>query len=207
MDWATISALATAGGTLVLAVATFASVRSASRSAQIAERAFQVGLRPLLMSSRLEDPMQKIRYVDEHWVHLEGGRAVAEITDGSIYLAMSVRNAGNGIAVLRSWHLSLQPSGQPPPAQDQFRPHGRDLYIPTGDIGFWQAAVRDPNDALYPGLRAAIEQRQTFSVDILYGDHEGGQLTISRFTIAPARESSWLCSVVRHWYLDRPAPR
>ena len=37
-DWATISSLATAGGTLVLAVATFASVRSANRAAHSAER-------------------------------------------------------------------------------------------------------------------------------------------------------------------------
>jgi hypothetical protein len=31
-DWTTISSLATAGGTLVLALATFASVRSANRA-------------------------------------------------------------------------------------------------------------------------------------------------------------------------------
>jgi hypothetical protein len=37
-DWVTISALATAGGTLVLAGATFASVRSANRSSRLAER-------------------------------------------------------------------------------------------------------------------------------------------------------------------------
>ena len=35
-DWVTISSLATAGGTLVLAVATFSSVRSANRSARVA---------------------------------------------------------------------------------------------------------------------------------------------------------------------------
>ena len=37
-DWVTISSLATAGGTLVLAVATFSSVRSANRSARVAEQ-------------------------------------------------------------------------------------------------------------------------------------------------------------------------
>lgn len=36
-DWVTISTLATAGGNMVLAVATFASVRSANRSARITE--------------------------------------------------------------------------------------------------------------------------------------------------------------------------
>jgi hypothetical protein len=48
-DWATISALATAGGTLVLAGATFASVRSANRAARAAENSMLAGLRPLLI--------------------------------------------------------------------------------------------------------------------------------------------------------------
>ena len=208
-DWVTISALITAAGTLVLAVATFASVRSANRAARIAERAFQVGLRPLLMPSRLEDPAQKIRWVDEHWARVEGGRASVEVAEGNIYLAMSVRNAGNGIAVLQAWHIEaeLMPAGRPPPERDQFRPHTRDLYIPAGDTGFWQAALRDPNDGLYADLLGVIQRRQSFTIDVLYGDHEGGQRTISRFTVAPARESQWLCSVVRHWNLDRPDPR
>ena len=49
-DWATISSLATAGGTLVLAMATFASVRSANQSARVAERSLLVGLRPVLFT-------------------------------------------------------------------------------------------------------------------------------------------------------------
>jgi hypothetical protein len=36
-DWATVASLATAGGTLILAIATFASVRSAHRAARVAE--------------------------------------------------------------------------------------------------------------------------------------------------------------------------
>jgi hypothetical protein len=63
-DWPTIASLATAGGTLVLAVATFSSVRSgqratriAERSTQIAERALLIGLRPVLVPSRVTDPI------------------------------------------------------------------------------------------------------------------------------------------------------
>jgi hypothetical protein len=59
-DWATISALATAGGTVVLAGATFASVRSANRSARLAEVSLMAGLRPLLLPSRLQDEPQKV---------------------------------------------------------------------------------------------------------------------------------------------------
>src|ERR1700692_4305776 len=58
-DWVTISALATAGGTLVLAVATFSSVRSANRAARAAERSLLAGLRPVLLASRLQDAPHK----------------------------------------------------------------------------------------------------------------------------------------------------
>jgi hypothetical protein len=76
MDWTTISSLATAAGTLVLGVATFASVRSANRAARAAEASLLAGLRPLLVPSRLQDPPQKVSYVDQHWLRIEGGRAV-----------------------------------------------------------------------------------------------------------------------------------
>ncbi len=49
ISWVTISSLATAGGTLVLAVATFSSVRSANRAAWVAEDSLLAGTQPLLM--------------------------------------------------------------------------------------------------------------------------------------------------------------
>src|SRR5215470_5310872 len=100
MDWTTAASLATAGGTLVLAIATFASVRSNNRSARVVEYAMQLGIRPLLMPSRLEDATQKIRWGDGHGAALSGAGAHVEIDDDNVYLAMSVRNAGSGIAVL-----------------------------------------------------------------------------------------------------------
>jgi hypothetical protein len=71
-NWTTISSLATAGGTLVLGIATFAAVRSANRAARIAERSFQIGLRPVLAPSRLEDAPQKVMFVDHHWMTRRG---------------------------------------------------------------------------------------------------------------------------------------
>jgi hypothetical protein len=44
-------------------------------------------------------------------------------------------------------------------------------------------------------------------MELLYSDHEGGQHAIGRFTLSPAGDSRWLCSVVRHRNLDRPDPR
>src|SRR3954471_16422528 len=102
-DWATISSLATAAGTLILALATFVALRSANRSARIAEAALQEQRRPLLGPSRLEDPKQKIMFLEGHWVSADGGRAAVEHVDGAVYLAISLRNVGSGIAVCQGW--------------------------------------------------------------------------------------------------------
>jgi hypothetical protein len=105
MDTSTIASLATAGGTLILAIATFSSTRSANRAARVSEQALNVGLRPLLFSARPQDATQKVGYGDDHWVALRGGLAVAQEADGNIYLAMPLRNVAAGIAVLHGWYL------------------------------------------------------------------------------------------------------
>src|ERR1700746_2636792 len=99
-DWVTISSLATAGGTLVLAVATFSAVRSSNRSARLAEESLLAGLRPLLIPSLSGDPVHKAFWGDGHVAKVEGGRAVAEQVGDVVYLAMGLRNVGAGIGVL-----------------------------------------------------------------------------------------------------------
>ncbi|MDQ6747375.1 MAG: hypothetical protein M3010_04625, partial [Candidatus Dormibacteraeota bacterium] len=77
-DWVTISSLATAGGTLVLAVATFSSVKSANRTARLAERSLLAGLRPVLTPSREDDPSERVRFGDQQVLHVQGhGGAIA----------------------------------------------------------------------------------------------------------------------------------
>ncbi len=212
IDWATIATFATAVGTLVLAAATFAAVRSANRSARVAEASFLVNLRPVLVTSRLDDAPQKIRWVDDHWAHLDGSQAIIEFVDGSIYLAISVRNVGSGLAVTFGWSVMTElVHGDTPHADpEQFRMQTRDLYIPAGDVGFWQGAIRDREDPAYAALSKDINDIQPFTIDVLYGDHEGGQRTITRFGMIPRRDGDvtrWFPSVARHWSLDRPDPR
>jgi hypothetical protein len=48
----------------------------------------------------------------------------------------------------------------------------------------------------------------SFTVDILYGDAEGGQRMIIRFSVFPiADRDEMLAIAVHHWNLDRPDPR
>jgi hypothetical protein len=70
---------------------------------------------------------------------------------------------------------------------DSFRPQTRDLFIASGDVGFWQAAIRDPADRDYAGVREAGEARRPFLIQLLHADHEGGQLSISLFRALAAR--------------------
>ena len=211
-DWSTISALATGVGTLVLAVATFAAVRSSNRSARIAEVALQEQRRPIFTQSRLDDPVQKIMFVEQRWVVARGGRGVAE-HDGSIYLAMSLRNVGAGIGVCQAWHVAAGSDNvaREHTPEDQFRLQTRDLYVPAGDIGMWQGALRDRNDATYQAVAEAIDNQQMISVELLYSDQVGLQRTISRFGLVPYQAEDgkveWIATINRHWYLDRPGPR
>lgn len=209
MDAVTISALLTAVGTLVLAIATFGATRSANRAARVAERALQVNLRPVLMASRFDDPMQKIRFQDDHWVRVNGGSAAVEICDDVIYLVMSLRNVGAGIGVLQGYYLwpSERSGRDPHPEPEQFTLQTRDLYVAAGDVGVWQAALRDRSDPRWDHVVAAAKDGRLIIVDLLYSDHDAGQRTITRYAITPASTTDhWLISAARHWNLDRADP-
>jgi hypothetical protein len=211
MDWATAASLATAAGTLVLAVATFVSVRSANRAARVAERTLLAGIRPLLVPSRPQDPEQKIGFADHRWVRVPGGQAAVEVGEDAIYLVMSLRNVGSGLGVLHGWRFhadgTYATASERHSPLEQFRRLGRDIYVPATEMGFWQGALRDPAEPDFAAARDAAATRQQMAVELLYGDYEGGQRVISRFAIIPAGDDRWLATVSRHWNLDRPDPR
>jgi hypothetical protein len=207
--WETVSSFATGVGTLVLAVATFWAVRSSNRSARIAEESLLAGLCPLLLQSRAGDPEQKVLWQDRHAARLSGGRAVFEEQDGVIYLAMGLRNAGAGIAVLHGWHARSDQAFAADPHADlrDFRRQNMDLYIAPSDAGYWEGAIRADDDPLRPGLLSALAERRPFTIELLYGDQAGGQRTISRFHVLPADDKGWYCQANLHRNIDRPDPR
>ncbi len=208
-DWVTISSLATAGGTLVLAVATFSSVRSANRSARAAERSLLAGVRPILIPSRDEDTPELVRFGDGVVLTIPGHGAAIEIENDRVYMGLALRNGGTGLAVIHGWSAQVRErteSAMPDP--DTFRRQQRDLYIPPGETGFWQAAVRERSDPLYETLRRAASEHARVMVDVLYGDYEGGQRTIARFGINAWPEvQGERAEVLRYWSVDGSDPR
>lgn len=208
VDWATISSLATATGTLVLAVATFAAVRSANQAARTAEHSLLAAMRPLFVPSRLQDDVQKVLFADGKWLRVPGGCATVEVDNGVIYLTMSLRNVGSGIGIIHGWRFYPDwDPGRRPPRLDEFQLQTRDLYLPPGDVGFWQAAFRDQDDPRYDDACRAVTSRGQMTVDLLYGDHEGGQRVITRFGLLTRGDEGWLLTAGRYWNVDRPDPR
>lgn len=216
-DWASWG---TSVGTLVLAGATFAAIRSSNRSARIAERSLLAGLRPLLVVAHRDDRSQEIQFADGRVFESEPGHALFRTDNSVIYIAIPLRNAGTGVAHLQGYRLDpesadsvqadpLGPArhrrGGPPPDPATFATQQRDLYIAPGDTGFWQAALRDPTERLYTANLEAHRTRGRVTVDILYGDLDDGQPAVTRFVLLPSRDSTWHCDATHHW--GNPAGR
>jgi hypothetical protein len=210
-DWA---GWGTSIGTLVLAGATFASIRSSNRSARIAERSLLAGQRPLLVAARREDPAQEIQFADGRVLDNPSTQALFLPDDDVIYLAIPLRNAGAGIAHLQGYRLDPEPAdrvqtdplgparhrrGDQAPDPATFAQQQRDLYIAAGDTGFWQAALRDPTSSIYTATQRAHHTRGRLTIDLLYGDLEDGQPTITRFVLLPAPPDAWRCDTTHHW--------
>lgn len=125
MDWPTIASLATAAGTLVLAVATYGSVRASRRSSRVAEQSLALNLRPVLVTSRVDDPPIEIMFGDGRYVKVAGATAAVEVEDDNLYFAIPLRNAGSGLAIIRSWRLSGERPGRRDPHAplSEFRDH------------------------------------------------------------------------------------
>jgi hypothetical protein len=208
-DWTAIASMATAGGTLVLAGATYGSVRSANRAARVAERSLLAGIRPLLIPTRPDDPYEKIGFQDTDRFRVEGGRALAMVEGDVVYLAFSLRNIGAGIAVLDRWCLApgIIAGDQDHLPLERFHRLTRDLYLAASSQGFWQGALRNRSDPEWEAAAKAVKDRNPLTIDVLYGDYEGGQRTITRFVIRPMGEDDWFTTASRHWNLDRDDPR
>ena len=207
-DWVTISSLATAGGTLVLAIATFSSVRSANRSARVAERALLVGQRPVLITTHEDDPDQTARFGDGMLIEVSGHGGTIELARENLYLAIGLRNGGSGLALIHGWRIEVSDqTGNRPPSVDEFRRQQRDIYIPPGETGYWQGAIRDRSDPYYDEIRSAMRAGARVSVDLIYGDYEGGQRTITRIGLTTDDDRGYRAEIGRYWNIDGIDPR
>ena len=160
------------------------------------------------VQSSADDPPQRIGFMDKVAVTAPGGAAGVDVVDDKFYLVLSLRNVGPGIGVLHGGYLHPErprARGDHTPL-DRFHLLSRDIYIPSGKLGFWQFALRGPDDPERVAMLEAVE-RGAFAAEVLYGDYEGGQRVITLFGVFREDDGVWRHSAVRHWQLDRSDPR
>jgi hypothetical protein len=172
----------------------------------VAELSLLAGLRPLLVPSSEEDAPVIVAFADGVSVTAPGGGVGVEVIDGRVYLAVTLRNVGPGLGVLHGGYVHDSRVGgrEDHPPLDEFRRLILDLYVPPGKVGYWQIAFRE-EDERRDEVLAAVESGE-FSIDVLYGDYEGGQRVVSRYGVF-RQDGSLRLRVVRHWQLDRADPR
>lgn len=80
--------------------------------------------------------------------------------------------------------------------------------MPPGDVTFWQGAIRDEDDPTHAPMIKGVEEGAV-TVDLLYRDHEGGQRTVSRFSLVrrdqrpgEVGEPEWWVNLSRHRTVD-----
>jgi hypothetical protein len=113
---------------------------------------------------------------------------------------------GTGIAVLHAWWQGIAPRIERSNIDD-YHQLTLDLYVPTGDAGYWQGALRDPAREEFRMAVDAIAAHKSLLIDLLYGDHLGAQRYVTRFLLRPLDDGTWLPSVIRHWSVDGADPR
>ncbi|MES1247479.1 MAG: hypothetical protein ABUS54_07395 [Actinomycetota bacterium] len=167
-DWATISALATAGGTLALAFTTYASVRSANRAARVAEASLLADLRPLLVESFESDETLRVNFRDIAGVALLLDAALDFVRRGETdradeILARALDRTRTTIGELRDLSFNLEPvvlrdhgfsSAVTALAQDKGIEHAIQVEL---DVSAADALGEREQAALYQIVREALE--------------------------------------------------
>ena len=188
-DTSTIASLATAGGTLVLAVATFASTALGQpRGAHV-----RAGAEGGDASSAVQCPRRRTRRKRSDTAMITGcvlrdGLAAVQEVDGQHLLrdAAAQRRIGHRRAARLVSVAAPRRDGRSTPGDraNSARRRVTSTSRPaTSASGRRRCATRRTS---YTRRCARRSQRaMPLSVDLLYGDHEGGQRTITRFYMVP----------------------
>jgi len=95
---------------------------------------------------------------------LRDGLAAVQEQSENLYLAIPLRNVASGLAVLHGWvpMAGGGPDAHTPAAAARalFGCKTRDLYVPAGDVSFWQAAIRE---ARRPAVRTTGARRSALA--------------------------------------------
>lgn len=170
------------------------ALQSAHAQARLAQLTLNAQIRPVLIDVPGRPGVQEtIRYPDtirapsgEKVVHGDEGVVHVAASDAEVLISVPLRNAGNGLAMIRGLNLALHIEiGQPPVRIDP--PN----VPPTEHARVSFRAV--VGDAAFSPLSQSIRDRRDFSIQVGYSDLAGEQYTVTRLDL--------YCNTSGHWYV------
>src|SRR5206468_2889930 len=105
-----------------------------------------------------------------------------------VYMIISVRNVGRGLAVLHGWALPPDRMSERMPLSE-FHLLQRDIFVAPDYDGFVQVASRDPESKEFAALVGG-ERSGVFWIDLLYSDIESTQRLVTRFAVTTAPDGA-----------------
>jgi len=192
----------------VLGVATFASVRSANRAARAAEGSLLAGLRPAGAVTPPGPPREGLVRRPALAPHRRRPRRHRGDQRGDLpgHVTAQRRHRHRYPARLGVLPRTAQRRCRPPRSRSLSAAHARHLCAGGGHRFLDERIPRPGVRRIRTGAQA-IAARQALTIDLLYGDFEGGQCSVTRFGLLPVGEDGWLTAAGRHWNIDRPQPR
>jgi hypothetical protein len=172
--------------------------QASTEQTRLAQLTLNAQIRPVLVDlpPRTHDPaterVEMILYPGRESQGRPGMLEVAVHKDGAM-VSLPLRNAGNGLAMIRG--ISLEVGEATPPPSVAIQP----ANVPPGEqarMNFLAA----PDDPAFQPMKKALAPGGNFDVVVAYSDLAGQQMTLSRFSIYDS-DNGW---VVRQVHLQEP---
>lgn len=117
-----------------------------------------------------------------------------------VYLAVSIRNVGSGVAVLHGWHVQagLQTQRSHPPLEE-FTTQNLDIYVAPDGNGLWLSALRDPAPGLITAPQCWLFSARWLRLSDMTENNAAREVCIWTYWVRPEAEEGFKALLARHW--------
>jgi hypothetical protein len=195
--------LAIAGTTVLVAI-------TAAWSALLSARQMKRNLLPIVVPAKPDGGTRVARFSPAKHEVLENADSFSESADGVVYLAFCVRNIGSGVAVIKGIAARLSSEVLDIAPEEMPSPMGlmrvlRAYYIGPGETTYLPIQIHESNPMAWQAMVEAITAKHNLLLDLVYSDHAGRQLTVSRVELRWATDvDRFVARMVKYWrpYID-----
>lgn len=189
-----------------LVTATIALAVATVTVALLSARQIKHNLLPIMVPARPDGRKRVARFTLEKHVTIRNADTYAEFDGDGVCLAVCLRNIGSGVAVLKGFDASPNDSAEPAsydvPSLSRFASALHALYLGPGDAAYLAifTSLDSSRTDAYEVVQETVPNGASLLLDLVYTDHSGGQLTISRLELEWATDvDRYVAKVARYW--------